>query len=87
MIEVHDDDGGGGDDGADLEGNGDGKPSVTFRGWFSAPTFGTLLPETETVKFINNFPLLITFLAENISELVCPHCHNNENFTRKLMRF
>ena len=59
----HDDDRGGGDVERDLGGIGAGKPSVTFRTWFSARTFGTLLPETETVKFINNFRLLITLFC------------------------
>ena len=51
-------------------------------GWFSARTFGTVLPETGTVKFINNFPLLITFLAENITKLgFPPWCHTKHNIT------
>ena len=43
----------------------DGKPSVTFSSGFSTPAFGSRLTETETVKFINNFRLLVTVFGRS----------------------
>ena len=60
-----DDDDGDNDDDDDDDDDDDGKPSVTFSSGFSAPAFGSRLTETETVKFINNFRLLVTVFGRS----------------------